>query len=95
MIEGEIFEDAVTLCNIALQNDSSNPEALYMHAYCCVSLGDFEAAKESLVELSTIDLREDEELSLGLAELLQEYQSITKKNIKQKFKLHPNSIQKK
>lgn len=91
MIEGDIFEDAVTLCNIALQNDSSNPEALYMHAFCCVSLGDFEAAKESLVELSTIDLREDEELSIGLAELLQEFQGLTKKALKQKFKLHPSA----
>ena len=90
MIEGGIYEDGVYLCKIACNNDATNGEAFYMHAFCCLCLKDFKACRDSLQKLSTIDLSSDEELSFGLGELVFEYEAGTKKKLHLTFKLHPS-----
>jgi tetratricopeptide (TPR) repeat protein len=74
MIEGAIWEDGSYLAEIAVENDGTNYEALYMLAFCSFNMEDLETTKEALDKLETMDLTADQEMSEAIKELKEEYE---------------------
>lgn len=74
MIEGAIWAQGAYLAEIAVTNNHTNYEALYMLAFCSLNMRDMETCKDAIDKLSSFNLDHDTEIKEAFAELKEEYQ---------------------